>query len=192
MFLEAFSTSTIAVAIGEIGDKTQLLTLLLAARFPRSAWAIIAGIILATLANHGLAVLLGAWGAAWLTPSLLRWIVGLSFIGLAVWALVPDTFDQNALKVKGGAFLATLIAFFIAEMGDKTQVATILLAARYAEASLMVVLGSTLGMVLANLPAIWLGERLMRTMPVAFIRLVAAGIFMALGLLVLIWGAPNL
>jgi Ca2+/H+ antiporter, TMEM165/GDT1 family len=192
MFLEALTTSTIAVAIGEIGDKTQLLTLILAARFPKSALPILGGIIVATLANHALAVAFGSWGSAWLTTEILRWVVGISFLGLAVWALIPDTLDRDRVKLAGGAFLATGIAFFMAEMGDKTQVATILLAAKFQDASIAVILGTTLGMVLANAPAIWLGEHLLKRVPLQFIRAIAAGIFATLGIFMLIFGLPTL
>jgi Ca2+/H+ antiporter, TMEM165/GDT1 family len=192
MSLEALTTATLAVAIGEIGDKTQLLTLILAARFPKSALPILGGIIVATLANHALAVALGSWGSEWLTVEVLRWVVGISFLGLAVWALIPDSLDKDEVKLAGGAFVATTIAFFMAEMGDKTQVATVLLAARFQDAFIEVVIGTTLGMVLANAPAIWLGEHLLKRVPLQFVRAIAAGIFATLGLLMLIFGLPSL
>jgi Ca2+/H+ antiporter, TMEM165/GDT1 family len=189
--LEALFTSIIAVAIGEIGDKTQLLTLILAARFPKSALPILAGIVIATLANHALAVAFGAWGSTWLSTDILRWVVGISFLVLAVWALIPDEIDRTKVKVAGSAFAATLVAFFVAEMGDKTQVATILLAAKYPDLPLQVILGTTIGMVLANAPAIWVGEHLLKRVPLALVRAIAAGIFATLGVLMLIFGLPK-
>lgn len=188
--LDAFFTSTVSVAIGEIGDKTQLLTLVLAARFPR-ALPIIAGIVVATLANHAFAVALGVWGSQWLTPEVLRWILSGSFLALAAWALFPDKLDESEVKLWETAFVATVIAFFIAEIGDKTQVATALLAAKFSEVPAQVILGSTLGMVLANAPAIWLGEHLLKKVPLKMVRLAAAGIFAALGVGLLIFGVPS-
>lgn len=191
MNLDPFLTATGAVAIGEIGDKTQLLTLVLAARFPR-ALPILAGIVVATLANHAFAVGLGIWGAQWLTPDVLRWVLGGSFLALAAWALVPDQLDEEGVRLWETAFVATVIAFFIAETGDKTQVATALLAAKHADFPLQVILGSTLGMVLANAPAIWLGEHLLKRIPLKLIRMTAAGLFAVLGLWILVFGVPGL
>lgn len=191
MNLDPFLTATGAVAIGEIGDKTQLLTLVLAARFPK-ALPILAGIVVATLANHALAVALGVWGAQWLTPEVLRWVLGGSFLALAAWALVPDKLDEEGVRLWETAFIATVIAFFIAEIGDKTQVATALLAAKHAEFPLQVIMGSTLGMVLANAPAIWLGEHLLKRIPIKLIRMTAAGLFAVLGLWMLVFGVPGL
>jgi putative Ca2+/H+ antiporter (TMEM165/GDT1 family) len=191
MNLDPFLTATGAVAIGEIGDKTQLLTLVLAARFPK-ALPILAGIVVATLANHAFAVALGIWGAQWLTPEVLRWVLGGSFLALAAWALVPDKLDEEGIRLWETAFIATVIAFFIAEIGDKTQVATALLAAKHADFPLQVILGSTLGMVLANAPAIWLGEHLLKRIPIKLIRMTAAGLFAVLGLWMLIFGVPGL
>ena len=191
MNLDPFLTATGAVAIGEIGDKTQLLTLVLAARFPK-ALPILAGIVVATLANHALAVALGVWGAQWLTPEVLRWVLGGSFLALAAWALVPDRLDEEGVRLWETAFIATVIAFFIAEIGDKTQVATALLAAKHAEFPLQVIMGSTLGMVLANAPAIWLGEHLLKRIPIKLIRMTAAGLFAVLGLWMLVFGVPGL
>jgi Ca2+/H+ antiporter, TMEM165/GDT1 family len=188
---EAFTTATAAVAIGEIGDKTQLLTLVLAARFPKQAWAIIAGIVIATLANHAAAVALGAWSAHWLTPEILRWVLGLSFVALAAWALFPDRLDDGEVKLARNAFIATTIAFFIAEIGDKTQVVTVLIAARYPGFPVEVVIGTTLGMVLANAPVIWVGEKLLARVSMKLVRIVAALIFVALGLAVLVFGLPQ-
>ena len=191
MNLDPFLTATGAVAIGEIGDKTQLLTLVLAARFPK-ALPILAGIVVATLANHAFAVALGIWGAQWLTPEVLRWVLGGSFLALAAWALVPDKLDEDGIRLWETAFIATVIAFFIAEIGDKTQVATALLAAKHADFPLQVILGSTLGMVLANAPAIWLGEHLLKRIPIKLIRMSAAGLFAVLGLWMLVFGVPGL
>lgn len=191
MNIDPFLTATGAVAIGEIGDKTQLLTLVLAARFPK-ALPILAGIVVATLANHAFAVALGIWGAQWLTPEVLRWVLGGSFLALAAWALVPDKLDEDGVKLWETAFIATVIAFFIAEIGDKTQVATALLAAKHADFPLQVILGSTLGMVLANAPAIWLGEHLLKRIPIKLIRMTAAGLFAVLGLWLLVFGVPGL
>lgn len=188
--LDAFLTSTASVAIGEIGDKTQLLTLVLAARFPR-ALPIIAGIVVATLANHAFAVALGVWGSQWLTPEVLRWLLGGSFLALAAWALFPDKLQESEVKLWETAFTATVIAFFIAEIGDKTQVATALLAAKFSDVPLQVIIGSTLGMVLANAPAIWLGEHLLKRVPLKMVRLAAAVVFAALGLGLLIFGVPS-
>ena len=189
--LDAFTTSTLAVAIGEIGDKTQLLTLVLAARFPR-ALPIIAGIVVATLANHAFAVALGSWGSGWITPEFLRWLLGLSFIALAIWAVFPDRLDESEVRLWETAFVATVVAFFIADIGDKTQVATALLAAKHASAPLQVILGSTLGMVLANAPVIWFGEHLLRRVPMRVVRLSAAAVFGVLGLGVLLFGMPEI
>lgn len=189
MAWEALTTATVSVAIGEIGDKTQLLTLVLAARFPR-ALPIIAGIVVATLANHALAVALGVYGAQWLTPENLRWVLGLSFLGLAAWALIPDRLDADEVKLWETAFIATVIAFFIAEIGDKTQVATALLGAKFSGAPVQVVLGSTIGMVMANAPVIWLGERLLKRVPMRLVRWGAAGLFAAFGFVMLVFGLP--
>jgi Ca2+/H+ antiporter, TMEM165/GDT1 family len=188
---EALTTAVTAVAIGEIGDKTQLLTLVLAARFPKQAWAIISGIVVATLANHAAAVALGAWSAHWLTPEILRWVLGLSFVALAAWALFPDKLDDGEVKLARNAFIATTVAFFIAEIGDKTQVATVLIAARYPAFPVEVVIGTTLGMVLANAPVIWAGEKLLARVSMKLVRMVAALIFVALGLAVMVFGLPQ-
>ena len=187
---EALTTATAAVAIGEIGDKTQLLTLVLAARFPKQAWAIIAGIVIATLANHAAAVALGAWSAHWVTPEILRWVLGISFVALAAWALFPDKLDDGEVKLARNALIATTVAFFIAEIGDKTQVATVLIAARYPGFPVEVVIGTTLGMVLANAPVIWVGEKLLARVSMKLVRIVAASVFVALGLAVLVFGLP--
>ena len=182
---EALLVSTGTVALAEIGDKTQLLALLLAARF-RKPWPIIAGIFLATLLNHALAAWLGQMVAAWLTPDTLRWIVAASFIGIALWTLKPDKLDDERLPAHG-AFLATVIAFFIAEMGDKTQVATVLLATRF-DSLVMVVAGTTLGMLIANVPVVALGSRFAQRLPLRAARIVAACLFLLLGAWVAVGG----
>jgi putative Ca2+/H+ antiporter (TMEM165/GDT1 family) len=180
--LEAFLISTGIVALAEMGDKTQLLALLLAARFRRPV-PIIAAILLATIVNHGMAGALGAWLTAVVAPVALRWILGLSFIGMAVWMLIPDKIDaEDEEQPRYGVFVATLIAFFLAEMGDKTQLATIALAAKYAS-FVLVVLGTTFGMMIANVPAVLIGDRLAGRLPLRLIHAVAATIFAILGLL---------
>ena len=168
------------VAFAEIGDKTQLLALLLAARF-RRPWPIIGGILLATLLNHALAGWLGTLVARWLTPDVLRWVVTASFIAIALWTLKPDTLDDSTALPARGAFIATSIAFFLAEIGDKTQVATVLLAAKYPPLW-QVVAGTTLGMLLANVPVVLLGSRFAARLPLRAARIVAALLFLALGL----------
>ena len=188
---EALMTAIAAVALGEIGDKTQLLALILAARFPHQAGAILAGIVVATIANHAAAVGIGAWGAQWITPELLRWVLGVSFLALAAWALIPDRIDESDVKLARNAFIATTVAFFIAEIGDKTQVATVLLAARYSAFPIEVVVGTTLGMVIANAPVIWLGDKLLARVPIRVVRIVAALVFFALGAAVLLFGLPD-
>ena len=183
--MEAFLVSTLVVAIGEIGDKTQLLALLLAARF-RKPMPIILGILVATLANHGLAGLLGTWVSANLAPDTLRWGLGISFLAIAAWALKPDKIDEEPSTLGHyGVFFVTLIAFFLAEIGDKTQLATIALAAKY-QALPAVVAGTTLGMMLANAPVVWFGERVTRLLPLVVVHRVSALIFAVLALLV-IW-----
>ena len=182
--MEAFLVSTGLVALAEIGDKTQLLSLMLAARLRRPV-PIILGILVATLANHALAGATGQWIANLLGAETLRWIVGLSFIAMAGWILVPDKLDaDDAPKSHGGAFVTTVVAFFIAEMGDKTQIATVALAARF-DALAMVVMGTTLGMLIANVPAVLLGDRLAGKLPVRLVHGIAAAIFAALGLFAL-------
>lgn len=183
-FPEAFLVSTGVVALGEIGDKTQLLALMLAARW-RRPWTIVCGILVATLLNHALAGAVGAAVAAWLAPQWLRWIVGLSFLGMAAWMLVPD----EAGELDGGAgrlgvFGTTALCFFLAEMGDKTQIATVALAARYPDI-VQVVLGTTLGMMLANVPAVFLGDKIAKKVSMQLVHGIAAAIFAILGLLTL-------
>ncbi|GAA3984582.1 TMEM165/GDT1 family protein [Comamonas faecalis] len=188
--MQAFLISTAVVALAEMGDKTQLLSLVLAARF-RKPWPIVLGIFVATLANHALAGAVGTWVTAWLGPVWLRWVLGLSFIAMALWMLVPDKLDEDEANATAhwGVFGTTLVAFFLAEMGDKTQIATVALAARY-DAWLAVVAGTTLGMMLANAPVVWLGDRITRRVPIRAVHAVSAVIFLLLGAAVLL--APAL
>jgi len=184
--MEAFLVSTGIVALGEMGDKTQLLAVLLAARFRRPL-PIIFGILVATLANHALAGALGQWVADALGPTWLRWIIGVSFIAMAVWMLIPDRLDDDAAPKQAlrlGVFGTTVAAFFLAEMGDKTQIATVALAARY-DAFVAVVAGTTLGMMLANVPAVYFGEAVARRVSMRWVHGVSALIFLVLGLLTL-------
>lgn len=184
--MEAFLVSTGIVALAEMGDKTQLLALVLAVRF-RKPWPIVWGILVATLVNHGLAGAVGAWVTEFLGPEILRWVLAGSFIAMAVWMLIPDTLDeeQSDAAPRWGVFVTTVVAFFLAEMGDKTQIATVMLAARY-HAYFWVVAGTTLGMMLANVPVVWLGERMTRLVPMRLVHTVSALIFAALGVAVLI------
>jgi Ca2+/H+ antiporter, TMEM165/GDT1 family len=186
--MEAFFVSTGIVALAEMGDKTQLLALLLAARF-RKPWPIVLGIFVATIANHAVAGALGAWVTTQISPQVLRWILGASFIAMAVWMLIPDKLDDDADRSppRFGVFGTTVVLFFLAEMGDKTQIATVMLAARY-EAYFAVVAGTTLGMMLANAPVVWLGERVTRLLPLRAVHVVSALIFLGLGLLALLGG----
>ncbi len=188
MSLQVLLVCTGVVALGEIGDKTQLLALLLAARYRRPG-VIIAGIAVATLANHALAAALGTWITRVLDPNWLRWALAFSFIAVALWMLKPDQAENVQAQGPGrlGVFGITVLAFFLAEMGDKTQVATVMLAARY-DAPLVVTLGTTLGMLIANVPAVLLGEPVLRRLPVRWVHRVAALVFAALGLLVLLRG----
>lgn len=179
--LEAVIASTLAVAVAEIGDKTQLLALFLATRF-RARGAIIAGIVVATLANHGLSAWLGAWLASLLPPGWLPWIVGGSFLAIAVWLLVPDgDGERDSAVLARGAFVATTVLFFLAEVGDKTQVATVVLAARYPE-TVAVVVGTTLGMLAANVPVVLAGRWIMDNVPAKWPRRVAFVLFVAFGI----------
>lgn len=187
LFMQAFLVSTGIVALAEMGDKTQLLALVLAARF-RQPWPIVLGIFVATLANHALAGALGAWVTTLLSPQTLRWLLAASFVAMAAWMLVPDKLDEDKTGrvPRFGVFGTTLLAFFIAEMGDKTQIATVMLAARY-DAYYAVVAGTTLGMMLANAPVVWLGERITRLVPLQVVHTVSALIFIGLaGLAVLV------
>jgi putative Ca2+/H+ antiporter (TMEM165/GDT1 family) len=184
--IEAFAVSAGVVALGEMGDKTQLLALLLAARF-RAPRPIIAGILVATLLNHALAAALGGWLTHLLDPQWLRWGLGASFIVVALWMLVPDQVDDAAEgtdRARLGVFGVTVIAFFLAEMGDKTQIATVMLAARY-NALVTVTAGTTLGMMVANVPAVLLGERAVKFIPIAWVHRIAAAVFALIGTLVL-------
>lgn len=182
--MNAFLVSTGVVALAEVGDKTQLLALLLAATYRRPL-PVIAGIFFATLANHAFAGALGQWLTHLVSPDVLRWILGLSFIGMAVWTLIPDKLDDGApRKRRFGAFGTTLIAFFLVEMGDKTQIATVALAARY-DALVPVVMGTTLGMLIANVPAVMLGNFTAEKLPVRAIHVAAAVLFALLGIAVL-------
>jgi putative Ca2+/H+ antiporter (TMEM165/GDT1 family) len=179
--MEAFFVSTGIVALAEMGDKTQLLALLLAARFHKP-WPIVLGIFVATVANHALAGALGAWVTSVLGHEVLRWVLGTSFIAMAIWMLIPDQMDDDdsAAESRFGVFGTTLVAFFLAEMGDKTQVATVMLVAQY-QAYYAVIAGTTLGMMLANTPVVWLGERMTRLLPMRAVHGASALIFMALG-----------
>ena len=183
--MEAFFVATGIVALAEMGDKTQLLALILAARF-RKPVPIIAGILAATLLNHALAGAVGSWVSASLGADTLRWILAASFIAMAAWMLVPDKAqDSDADKpLRLGVFGTTLVAFFLAEMGDKTQIATVMLAAQY-KVFLPIVLGTTVGMMLANAPVVFLGERMTRLVPLRVVHIVSACIFLVLGLFAL-------
>ena len=183
--MEAFLVSTGIVALAEVGDKTQLLAFLLAAKF-RKPWPIILGILVATVANHGLAGALGAWLTSQMPPQTLRWVLGVSFIAMAIWTLIPDKLDEDEAKLaRLGVFGTTVVAFFLAEMGDKTQVATVALAAQY-NAFVAVVTGTTLGMMIANVPAVMLGDRIANRIPVRVVHAIAALIFAVLGVATLL------
>ena len=181
MTFDAILTSTTIVALAEIGDKTQLLAILLATRF-RRPMPVIAGIFVATIANHALAALLGAQVATLLDGLWFRYAVALAFIAMALWTLVPDAIDDLDQKpARFGAFVTTMIAFFLVEMGDKTQIATIALGARYHEVA-SVALGTTIGMMIANVPAVLLGQQLINRVPLRLVRRIAAALFLAIGL----------
>ena len=186
--MEAFLISTGLVALAEIGDKTQLLSFMLAARYKRP-WPICWGILVATVLNHAMASAVGAWVASLVAPTTLRWILAASFVAMAVWMLIPDTLDDDAQPAAGrlGVFGATTLAFFLAEMGDKTQIATVAMAARF-DAFLPVVLGTTFGMMIANVPAVLLGDRIAHRLPVRAIHAVAAAIFVGLAIAVVVSG----
>ena len=183
--MEALLISTGVVALAEIGDKTQLLAFILAARFKKPL-PIILGILCATLVNHGLAGALGAWITTVVSPDAMRWILGISFIGMAIWTMIPDKIEEEETHVakKWGVFGATLITFFLAEMGDKTQIATVALAAHYA-APLMVVIGTTLGMLIADVPAVFVANKFAEKIPMKLVHSIAASIFLVMGLLTL-------
>jgi len=184
MTVEAFLVSTGVVALGEMGDKTQLLAMLLAVRF-RKPVPIVLGILVATLLNHAGAGLVGGWVARALGTDVLRWVIGISFIAMAGWMLVPDKIDDGETTTQRfGVFGTTLVAFFLAEMGDKTQIATVALAARYQDL-VAVVAGTTLGMLIADVPAVFVGDRLARKVPMRLVHGIAAAIFALLGVLTL-------
>jgi putative Ca2+/H+ antiporter (TMEM165/GDT1 family) len=184
--METFWISTGAVAIAEVGDKTQLLALILAARFGKPL-VIIVGIFLATIINHALAGAVGTWLTLTIEPQWLQWLLGLSFIAMAGWTLIPDTVHAKDAEIKGrfGVLGATFILFFLAEMGDKTQVATVVLAAQF-DSPVTVVLGTTLGMLIANAPAVLLGNIVLQKIPIRLFRYVAAGLFAVIGLWILL------
>lgn len=183
--MEAFLISTGIVALAEIGDKTQLLAFILAAKF-RKPVPIVLGILVATLANHGFAGAVGSWITTLMGPETLRWVLGVSFIAMAGWTLIPDKFDEEDAKLaRFGVFTTTLIAFFLAEMGDKTQVATVALAAQY-QSLVAVVAGTTLGMMVANVPAVIMGDKIADKMPVKLVHRIAAVIFAVLGVATLL------
>ena len=186
MNLESLLISTGVVALAEIGDKTQLLAFILAARFKKPI-PIITGILAATLVNHGLAGALGAWITSVISPDTMRWVLGLSFLGMAVWTLIPDKIEEEETQVAKhfGVFGATFITFFLAEMGDKTQLATIALAAHYSEA-ILVVIGTTLGMLIADVPAVFVGNKFAEKIPMKLVHSIAAGIFAVMGVLTLV------
>jgi len=181
---QAFIVSTSVVALAEMGDKTQLLSLILAARY-RKPMPIVLGILVATLLNHAIAGALGAWLSSLMRPEVLNWVMAAAFIAMGLWILVPDKLDEDDVAVpkqQMGVFFATVVAFFLAEMGDKTQFATIALAAQYSDV-LSVVLGTTLGMMMANAPAVYLGNRFAQRLPTKIIHIIAAIIFIAIGVL---------
>ena len=181
---QAFIVSTSVVALAEMGDKTQLLSLILAARY-RKPMPIVLGILVATLLNHAMAGALGAWLSSLMRPEVLNWVMAAAFIAMGLWILVPDKLDEDDVAVpkqQMGVFFATVVAFFLAEMGDKTQFATIALAAQYSDV-LSVVLGTTLGMMMANAPAVYLGNRFAQRLPTKIIHIIAAIIFIAIGVL---------
>ncbi len=186
MTIESLLVSTGVVALAEIGDKTQLLAFLLAARFKKPV-PIILGILAATVVNHGLAGAVGAWITHSISPDILRWVLGASFIGMAIWTMIPDKIEDEETQVakRFGVFGATLITFFLAEMGDKTQIATIAMAAHYAD-PLLVVIGTTLGMLIADVPAVFVGDKLANKIPMKLVHSVAAAVFAVLGIATLL------
>ena len=184
--MESLLVSTGVVALAEIGDKTQLLAFILAARFKKPV-PIILGILAATVVNHGLAGALGAWITSTISPEVLRWVLGASFIGMAIWTMIPDKIEEEETQIakRFGVFGATLITFFLAEMGDKTQIATVAMAAHYAE-PMLVVVGTTLGMLIADVPAVFIGDKLASRIPMKLVHTIAAAIFAVLGVLTLL------
>jgi Ca2+/H+ antiporter, TMEM165/GDT1 family len=182
--LEAFVTSTVVVTLAEMGDKTQLLALCLTSRF-RQPWTVLLGILIATVLNHTLAALAGGWITAHISPVLMTWILGLSFIGFGCWTLIPDTYDEDENQPSTyGPLLTTIMLFFLAEMGDKTQLATVALGAKYVS-TVTVVMGTTLGMLIADGLAVFLGAKLETLLPLNLLRNIAAGLFIVLGLVTL-------
>ncbi len=190
--MEALLVSTGVVTLAEIGDKTQLLAFLLAARFKKPV-PIILGILVATLFNHGIAGALGAWITSVISPEIMRWVLGLSFIAMAIWTLIPDEIEEEETKIakRFGVFGATLVTFFLAEMGDKTQVATVAMAAHYAT-PVMVVIGTTLGMLIADVPAVFIGDKLASRIPMKPVHITAAAIFALLGVMTLLGAGKEL
>ncbi len=190
--MESLLVSTGVVALAEIGDKTQLLAFILAARFKKPV-PIILGILAATLVNHGLAGALGAWITSTVSPDVLRWVLGASFIGMAIWTMIPDKIEEEETQVakRFGVFGATLITFFLAEMGDKTQIATVAMAAHYAS-PMLVVIGTTLGMLIADVPAVFVGDKLANKIPMKLVHSIAAGVFAVLGVATLLGAGSKL
>lgn len=190
--MESLFVSTGVVALAEIGDKTQLLAFLLAARFKKPL-PIILGILIATMVNHGMAGAVGAWITSNVSPEILRWVLGLSFIGMAVWTLIPDVIEEEETQIakRFGVFGATLITFFLAEMGDKTQIATVAMAARYDD-MMLVVIGTTLGMMISNVPAVFAGDKLASKIPMKLVHSIAAGVFAVLGVATLLGAGAKL
>src|SRR5579863_4008387 len=188
--MEAFLISTASVAIGELGDKTQILSLILATRL-RKPWPIIAGIFAGTLLNHLIACSLGQWAGKLIDPQLLRWVLGISFLAVAAWALIPDKMqDEVNTRDAYGVFAVTAVTFFLAEMGDKTQIVALALAARYNDL-IAVVAGTTLGMMLVNIPTVLCADRATKWIPLKLVRIVAAAIYAVLGVLTLL-GYPRM
>lgn len=190
--MESFFISTGVVALAEMGDKTQLLAFLLAARFKKPV-PIIAGIFIATILNHVLAGALGSWLTQFLSPEVLRWILGIAFLAMAIWTLIPDKLDEEDAGIQKafGVFSATLTTFFLAEMGDKTQVATVIMAAEFSSV-ILVIAGTTFGMLIANVPAVFLGKKFADKIPLKWIHSIAAVIFALLGALILTGFASSL
>lgn len=186
MAIESLLVSTGVIALAEIGDKTQLLAFLLAARFKKPI-PIILGILIATIFNHGLAGMLGSWATLAISPEMLRWILGVSFIGMAIWTLIPDKIEEEETQIanKLGVFGATLITFFLAEMGDKTQIATVVMAAHY-QSAILVVIGTTLGMLIADVPAVFIGNTFANKIPMKLIHGIAAAVFVIMGIATLL------
>ena len=190
--MESILVSTGVVALAEIGDKTQLLAFILAARFKKPL-PIILGILVATVINHGLAGALGAWITSTISPEVLRWVLGASFIGMAIWTMIPDKIEEEETQIaqRFGILGATFITFFLAEMGDKTQIATVAMAAHYTE-PLMVVIGTTLGMLIADVPAVFAGDKLANKIPMKLVHSIAAAVFALLGVLTLVGAGSQL